>query len=132
MSRVRLQAISKSYDSHRIVDGLELDVSAGERIVLWGPSGCGKTTVLRLIAGLEIPDTGVIEIDGKIVADDGRNVVEPELRNIGMVFQDLALWPHMTVRHHLEFAVRYRTQVNEPTAVRVREMLQLVRLIDHA
>ncbi len=101
--------------------------------MLVGPSGCGKTTVLRLLAGLEVPTSGAISIDGMLVAEHGRNLVEPEQRHIGMVFQDLALWPHMTVYQHLEFALRYDTR-NKPTdrPVRIREVLQMVRLADRA
>src|SRR5215813_6390281 len=130
MSDLRVEDISKSYAARAAVDRVHMEVAAGDRIVLWGPSGCGKTTLLRLIAGLEIPDSGAIEIGHRIVAEAGRNVIEPELRNIGMVFQDLALWPHMTVREHLEFALRYRKQGNEQVAARVHEMLRLVRLTD--
>ena len=133
MSALELRAVSKAYDVCRVLDGLSVSVGVGARVALLGPSGCGKTTVLRLIAGLEVPDAGAIRIDGLLAAADGRNLIEPERRRIGMVFQDLALWPHMTVSQHLEFALRYgaKTEAAERPN-RIREVLQMVRLYDRA
>jgi len=96
--------------------------------VLFGPSGCGKTTVLRLLAGLEAPDDGEIRIDGRVVARVGRNLVPPEKRDVGMVFQDLALWPHMTVRQNLMFGLNARGVPKREADVRVRELLERVGL----
>jgi iron(III) transport system ATP-binding protein len=133
MSAIELRAVSKAYNGRTVVDALSASVERGERVVLLGPSGCGKTTVLRLVAGLEVPDSGAISIDGIPVAAGGRNLVEPEQRHIGMVFQDLALWPHMAVSHHLEFALRYDLQ-SKPTdrPARIREVLEMVRLADRS
>src|SRR3954447_26285704 len=81
------------------VDDVSFRVSAGEIVVLLGPSGCGKTTTLRCVAGLEHPTAGVISIGGNVVSAPDRGVLTPpRLRNIGMVFQSYAVWPHMTVR----------------------------------
>jgi iron(III) transport system ATP-binding protein len=89
--------------------------------------------VLRLIAGLEVPDAGTIRIDGLLAATDGRNLIDPERRRIGLVFQDLALWPHMTVSQHLEFALRYGAKIGPAERPnRIREVLQMVRLYDRA
>jgi ABC-type Fe3+/spermidine/putrescine transport system ATPase subunit len=133
MSAIELRAVSKAYGGRAVVDGISASVERGERVVLLGPSGCGKTTVLRLVAGLEVPDSGTISIDGSRVAEDGRNLVPPEQRHVGMVFQDLALWPNMTVYEHLEFALRYDRR-NKPTdrLVRIREVLEMVRMADRA
>ncbi|MBI3530844.1 MAG: ABC transporter ATP-binding protein [Betaproteobacteria bacterium] len=133
MSAIELRAVSKAYNSHTVADAISVSVERGERVVLLGPSGCGKTTVLRLVAGLEVPDSGAISINGIRVAEDGRNLVEPEQRHIGMVFQDLALWPHMTVFQHLEFALRY-DKLNKlaDTPNRILEVLEMVRLADRA
>ena len=133
MSAIELRAVSKIYNGHTVVDAISVSVERGERVVLLGPSGCGKTTVLRLMAGLEVPDSGVISINGSQVAIDGRNLIEPEQRHIGMVFQDLALWPHMTVSQHLEFVLRYdeRSKLADRPA-RIREMLQMVRMANRA
>jgi ABC-type Fe3+/spermidine/putrescine transport system ATPase subunit len=133
MSTIELRAVSKAYNGRSVIDGLSVSVERGERVAVVGPSGCGKTTLLRLVAGLEIPTAGAISIDAALVSDRGRNLVEPEQRRIGMVFQDLALWPNMTVYQHLDFALRYGRR-NKPTdrPVRIREALQMVRMADRA
>ena len=133
MSAIELRAVSKIYNGRTVVDAFSLSVERGERVALVGPSGCGKTTLLRLVAGLEIPSSGAISIDATLVAERGRNLVEPEQRHIGMVFQDLALWPNMTVYQHLDFALRYDKR-NKPSdrPVRIREALQMVRMADRA
>ena len=128
-----MREVSKTYNRRTVVEGFSASVERGERVVLVGPSGCGKTTVLRLLAGLEVPSSGAISIDGTLVAERGRNLVEPEQRHIGMVFQDLALWPHMTVYEHLEFALRYdKRNKRADRPVRIREVLQMVRMADRA
>jgi ABC-type Fe3+/spermidine/putrescine transport system ATPase subunit len=133
MSTIELRAVSKAYNSRTVVDGFSASIERGERVVLLGPSGCGKTTVLRLVAGLEVPDSGAITINGGVVAEGGRNRVEPERRDIGMVFQDLALWPHMTVAQHLEFALRYSVLFKPADRpARIREVLEMVRMADRA
>ncbi len=133
MSAIELHAVSKSYNGRRVVDELTASLEPGERVVLFGPSGCGKTTALRLIAGLEVPDSGTVSIGGTKVAENGRNLVEPEKRRIGMVFQDLALWPHMSVSQHLEFVLRYdpRTRPAHRPA-RIHAMLELVHMSERA
>jgi iron(III) transport system ATP-binding protein len=133
MTTIELHAVSKAYNSRNGVDRISMSIERGERVVLLGPSGCGKTTVLRLVAGLEVPDTGTISISGRVVAEGGRNLLEPEQRHIGMVFQDLALWPHMAVFEHLEFALRYdRRNRGADRPARIREVLEMVRLADRA
>jgi iron(III) transport system ATP-binding protein len=133
MSTIEMRAVSKTYDGRAVVARFSASVERGERVALVGPSGCGKTTVLRLLAGLEVPSSGAISIDATLVAEQGRNLVEPEERHIGMVFQDLALWPHMTVREHLDFALRYDRR-NKPAdrSARIRAVLQTVRMADRA
>jgi ABC-type Fe3+/spermidine/putrescine transport system ATPase subunit len=133
MNAIELRAVSKAYDGRIAIDEISMSVERGERVALVGPSGCGKTTVLRLVAGLEVPDSGAIRIDGRLVAERGRNLVEPEQRHVGMVFQDLALWPNMTVYEHLEFALRYNRR-SKPTdrSIRIREVLAMVRMTERA
>ena len=133
MSAIELRDVLKTYNGRRVVNGISVSVERNERVVLLGLSGCGKTTVLRLVAGLEVPDSGAISIDGNEVAVGGRNLIEPEQRHIGMVFQDLALWPQMTVFQHLQFALRY-DKLNMPTdrPRRIQEVLEMVRLADRA
>jgi ABC-type Fe3+/spermidine/putrescine transport system ATPase subunit len=133
VSAIDLRCVSKRYRGHTAVNDILMSVEAGERVVLLGPSGCGKTTVLRLVSGLEVPDSGAIRLNAKLVAQDGRMCVAPERRHIGMVFQDLALWPHMTVSQHLEFALRYDTRT--PPAdrpARIRLVLEMVWMADRA
>lgn len=133
MSAIELRNVSKAYNGRMAVDGTSALLESGERIAILGPSGCGKTTLLRLLAGLEVPDSGVIYIDGKEVAADGRNLIEPEQRRIGMVFQDLALWPHMTVLQHLEFALRYDMRNNPADKrTRIQEIMEMVRMESRA
>jgi iron(III) transport system ATP-binding protein len=133
MSAIELRTVSKAYEGRTVVEQISVSVQRGERVALLGPSGCGKTTVLRLVAGLEVPDSGTILIDGRPVAEGGRNLVEPEQRHIGLVFQDLALWPHMTVSQHLDFALRYGTPVDPAhRPARIQETLEMVRMADRA
>ncbi len=131
MSMIEFRAVSKNYHGRRAVDALSLKIQSGERVVLFGPSGCGKSTVLHLIAGLIVPDSGDILINGELVATASRNLREPGQRRIGMVFQDLALWPHMTVAENIEFGLRARGTPDKQRKQRVREMVELVRLGDY-
>ncbi len=131
MPIISFDRVSKSYGDQQAVREFSLAVEKGERVVLLGPSGCGKTTVLRLLAGFLAPDAGRIEIDGEVVAADGRNFKEPEDRGLGMVFQDLALWPHLTVRGNLEFGLKAKGLPKRERAEKVREMLDLVQLVSY-
>lgn len=131
MSMIEFRAVSKIYRGRRVIDALTLQVEAGERVVLFGPSGCGKSTMLLLIAGLVAPDSGDILIDGQIVASNGKNRCEPQQRGIGMVFQDLALWPHMTVAENIEFGLRAKRVPSEERKRRVVEIAGVVGLGDY-
>ncbi len=128
MNHIELDGVSKTFGDRVVLSDLSLQIEKAERLVLFGPSGSGKTTVLRLVAGLEVPDKGEIRIEGRIVASAGKNLVPPEKRNVGMVFQDLALWPHMTVQQSLMFGLTARKVEKRETEVRIREMLRLVGL----
>ncbi len=128
MSYIDLDRVSKSFGARVAINQLSLHIERMERLVLFGPSGCGKTTVLRLLAGLEVPEQGSIRIDGRLVASAGTNIVPPERRDLGMVFQDLALWPHMTVQQNLMFGLNARGVPKREAHTRVREMLQRVGL----
>ena len=104
MAAITLEGVSKMYPGgHAAVDSIDLDVSDGELLVLVGPSGCGKSTLLRLIAGLETPSAGCVRIDGRDVTQ-----MEPQLRDVAMVFQSYALYPHMTVYDNLAYGLRMR------------------------
>jgi iron(III) transport system ATP-binding protein len=128
VSYIEVDHVSKSFGERVAINQLSLHIEKSERLVLFGPSGCGKTTVLRLLAGLEIPEQGSIRIDGRVVASSGKNLVPPEKRDLGMVFQDLALWPHMTVQQNLMFGLNARRVQKREADARVREMLQRVGL----
>ena len=128
MSYIDVDRVSKSFGTRVAINQLSLHIERPERLVLFGPSGCGKTTILRLLAGLEVPEQGSIRIDGRVVASAGKNLVPPERRDLGMVFQDLALWPHMTVQQNLMFGLNVRRVQKHEAEARVREMLQRVGL----
>jgi ABC-type sugar transport system ATPase subunit len=128
---IELRGVSKDYNGRHAIANVSLEVRTGERVVLFGPSGCGKSTVLHLIAGLALPDAGEILIDEELVAKAGENLRDPRERGIGMVFQDLALWPHMTVGENIEFGLKAKHIPCEQRARRVREIVALVRLGDY-
>jgi len=123
MASVSLHNISKVYGNTRIVDDANLTVNEGELVVLLGPSGCGKTTTLRMVAGFVQPSDGSILIGGEDVT-----YMAPRLRNIGMVFQDYALFPHMTVAENIAFGLRQRRVGRAAIAARVAELLDLIQM----
>jgi ABC-type Fe3+/spermidine/putrescine transport system ATPase subunit len=128
MSAIEFQGVSKRYDDRAAVDGLSFRIEEGERVVVHGPSGCGKTTVLRLVAGFLAPDVGKVFVGGKVVAYDGTILISPEQRHLGMVFQDLALWPHLTVAQNLDFALKAQRLAGEIRRQRITDMLARVHL----
>jgi ABC-type Fe3+/spermidine/putrescine transport system ATPase subunit len=128
---IAFQSVSKSYNGHSAVQDFSISVEMGERIVILGPSGCGKTTVLRLLAGFVTPDAGTIRIGEETVAQDGQNLREPEERDLGMVFQDLALWPHLSVRGNLEFGLLAKRIPSTERKRRIMEMLRLVEMEEY-
>ncbi len=122
-----LTDLHRHYGDVRAVDGVTVRVQAGERFVLLGPSGSGKTTILRLIAGFDAPTSGSVVLDGQSV--DG---LPPERRNVGVVFQDYALFPHRTVAQNIEFGLRMRKVDKAARRQRVGELLDLVGLTREA
>lgn len=127
--RLEVSNLNKSYGRNHVVKGISLTVETGEFVVILGPSGCGKTTTLRCLAGLEKPTDGRIRIGEQTVFDEGGVVfVPPEKRNIGMIFQSYALWPHMTVYQNVVFPFEARGRKGEDVRKRVREVLALVGL----
>jgi iron(III) transport system ATP-binding protein len=124
-SMIRVERVSKSFGSVRAVQDVTLQIGRGEFVALLGPSGCGKTTLLRLIAGFEAPDAGSVRIGDAVVA--GGPWVPPERRHVGMVFQDYALFPHLTVARNVGYGLPRGNR-----AARVAEALALVGLGDHA
>lgn len=123
---VRLRAVKKTYKDVVAVEQVDLDVRQGEFFTLLGPSGSGKTTTLRLIAGFEKPDSGVVELSGADVTG-----LPPYARDINTVFQDYALFPHMTVAENIAYGLQAKGVAREETATRVTEALRMVRLADY-
>ena len=121
----------KIYRGRRVINALSFMIEAGQRIVLFGPSGCGKSTTLLLIAGLVAPDAGEIRIDGKVVSTAGRIHAAPQSRVVGMVFQDLALWPHMRVAENIGFGLRARRVPSSECRQRISDIAKLVGLGDY-
>jgi ABC-type Fe3+/spermidine/putrescine transport system ATPase subunit len=129
MPRIELKALSKRFGTVEALPPTTLAISAGECLCLFGPSGCGKTTLLRLVAGLETPSTGEVLFDEKQVSGD-TFFVPPRERDVGMVFQDFALWPHMPVQRHLNFVLADTKLSKAQREVRTNELLDLCRLND--
>ena len=123
MSQVTFQKVRKEYANFVALETLDLTVNEGEFLTLLGPSGCGKTTTLRLIAGFLEPTSGRILIDGEDVTG-----LPPQKRGIGMVFQDYALFPHLTIGENIAFGLTERGVAKDKVRARVRELLELVRL----
>ncbi|MDX1510636.1 MAG: ABC transporter ATP-binding protein [Nitriliruptorales bacterium] len=120
---VRLAGVRKSFDGTVANDDLTLDVRGREVLALLGPSGCGKSTTLRLIAGLLVPDAGTVEIRGRVVAGPG-TWVSPEDRHVGLVFQDYALFPHLSVTDNVAFGLKHLSR--DARRLRVADVLTLV------
>ncbi|WP_227355189.1 ABC transporter ATP-binding protein [Haladaptatus salinisoli] len=127
MAVLTLEHVTKAFTGSKkdvvAVDDVSIDIADGEFLVLVGPSGCGKTTVLRMIAGLEVPTDGEIRLDGKVINDES-----PKNRNIAMVFQNYALYPHMTVRENMRFGLEESADI--PDAEMERKVRETAELLD--
>ncbi len=123
MSDLNLRDVRKSYGNLEIIKGVSLDIKSGEFVVFVGPSGCGKSTLLRMIAGLEDITSGQLDIGGTVMND-----VDPSKRGIAMVFQSYALYPHMTVRENMGFALRFAGMPKDEVARQVDEAARILEL----
>jgi len=123
MPLLRIEGVAKKFGTFRAVDGVSLDIAAGEFFALLGPSGCGKTTLLRMLAGFETPDEGRILLGGKDIAH-----VLPHERPVNMMFQNYALFPHLSVRDNIAFGLRRARMTRADMDARVAEMIALVKL----
>jgi iron(III) transport system ATP-binding protein len=135
MPEIVLENLVKTYgkSARPAVDGVNLTVADGEFMCLLGPSGCGKTTILRMIAGIEHASGGTIAINGKPVDCVERGVfVPPEKRHVGLVFQNYALWPHMTVARNVDFGLRLQHVDAAERDLRCRDVMSKLRIIDYA
>ena len=126
MAGVELRNINKQYGHLRVTHDVNIDVRDGEFLVLVGPSGCGKSTLLRMIAGLEEITEGTVSIGGRVVND-----ISPKERDIAMVFQNYALYPHMTVHQNMGFSLKLRGEKSAEIDRRVREAAQILGLADY-
>ena len=118
--------LSVSFDDNHVLDGFNLDLQSGDIFALLGDSGSGKSSALRFIAGLESASNGRVALDGNNLSLDGNHSVKPELREIGMVFQDYALFPHMTVFQNISFGIDYLSKKEK--IERVQTLLELISL----
>jgi iron(III) transport system ATP-binding protein len=126
---LELDGVTREFGPEAAVEDFSLSVREGELLTLLGPSGCGKTTTLRLVAGLDEPTAGTVSVAGRVVAGDG-TFVAPEDRDVGLVFQDFALFPHLTVAENVAFGIDDWSA--EERAARVDELLELVEMTDHS
>ncbi len=122
-SLLRIRGLSKSYDDTQILKGIDLDIYDGEFLTLLGPSGCGKTTLLRLIGGFEMPDTGSMQLDGVDITS-----LPAEKRPINTVFQQYALFPHMSVFDNIAYGLKLKKVPKDEIKTRVKEALEMVQL----
>lgn len=128
---IAVRGLRHAFNGHTVLEGVDLDVPAGTVLALLGPSGCGKSTLLKSLAGLLRPQAGSIAF-GDAVVCDARRHEPPEHRSLGMVFQDYALWPHMSVAGNVGFPLEMRGVARRERPARVQEALALVGLGEHA
>ena len=127
MEIIRIEGIAKSYGSHQVHKDLSLSIEKGECFTLLGPSGCGKTVLLRLIAGFETPDAGRISIDNTVVSDPAAGIyIPPDSRGLGVVFQDYAVWPHMSVFENVAYPLKIAKRPKDEIRNRVMESIEMV------
>ncbi|MGW9527936.1 ABC transporter ATP-binding protein [Paenibacillus terrae] len=126
-SILKLKGVSKSFGGQQVLQPISFEVKEGERICILGPSGCGKSTLLQMVAGLLRVDAGEVEIDG-VSVERGKHFIPPENRPINMVFQDYALWPHMTVKQNIEYGMKRRKIAKEQMYNRLGRLQSLLKL----
>ena len=129
MAVVSLHGLTKKFTETAAVDGLDLEIGDGEFVSLLGPSGCGKTTTLRLIAGFLQPEGGEICVDGKAISSAAL-LVPPERRNMSMIFQSYAVWPHMTVAQNVAYGLKFKKLARQDIDAKVAKLLSVVHLAE--
>ncbi len=124
---IKVENVAKGYAKHQVLQNLNLGIKKGECFTLLGPSGCGKTVLIRLIAGHEVPDSGKISIDNTVVADSASGeYIPPERRGLGIVFQDYAVWPHMTVYENIAYPLKMEKRPKDEIDKLVMDMVEIV------
>jgi iron(III) transport system ATP-binding protein len=129
MAIVSLRGLTKKFTDAAAVDQLHLEIGDGEFVSLLGPSGCGKTTTLRLLAGFLQPDAGEIRVDGNVVSSAAL-LVPPERRNMSMIFQSYAVWPHMTVAQNVAYGLKFKKLSKQDVDAKVTKLLDVVHLAE--
>ena len=133
MANVRFENITVGYGDHMILKDFSLEVASGQIVCLVGPSGCGKTTLVRALLGLNKPETGSITVGDKVLFDAKKHINVPaEKRNIGIVFQDYAVWPHMTVIENVSYPLKKQRRPKEEIHKRAMHALEQVRMTEYA
>jgi ABC-type sugar transport system ATPase subunit len=132
MNAVEIKHLSKCFDKKEVISDISFDVEKGQLLALLGPSGCGKTTTLRVIAGLGTPNDGEIWIEGTLASHGSKSLIPQRLRHIGMVFQDLTLWPHMTVCENIEFGLKTKGLAKAERRKKIDAVLTKVKMQKYA
>src|SRR6266516_3233482 len=133
MPEIQVESLVKEFAENRALNDVSFQVEEGELFTLLGPSGCGKSTTLMSIAGFQTPEAGRIAVGGDVFYDAAKRVnVAAERRNLGIVFQSYAVWPHMTVFDNLAFPLRVRKMKRAAIRARVLEVLELVEMAQFA
>lgn len=128
MNKISLEHIAHRYGDKKVLDDISVSFAEAKNTCILGPSGCGKTTILRLIAGLEAPEKGIIKINETVATENEKIRIPPHKRKIGFVFQDLALWPHFTVFRNIAFGLKDRKE--EQISDKVNQLLDLFGIAD--
>lgn len=129
-SALSLRGVQHTFAANKVVKGIDLDIAPGEVVCLLGPSGCGKTTLLRIAAGLEVVQEGAVNLDGQSIARPGKRHVPPEKRNVGLAFQDSALFPHLSVLENVTFGLKHLPSAQR--RARALELLAQLGMADYA
>ncbi|OON98467.1 MAG: ABC transporter [Epulopiscium sp. Nele67-Bin004] len=124
---LKIENLQKDFGKTKVLKGVNLDIKEGEIISVLGPSGCGKSTMLRIISGILPPDEGVITLSGNVISDKKKSV-PTEKRDMNMVFQDFALWPHMSVKDNITFGLKVRKVSTQETEERLNKLIELLKL----
>lgn len=128
MARINLDSVSKAYGKNKVFENLSLTLEHGECFTLLGPSGCGKTVLLRLLAGFENPDSGSVSIGNETVANAGGECLPPDRRDIGVVFQDYAVWPHMTVLQNVAYPLKIAKAPKDEQVKKAMAAIEMVNM----
>ncbi|HBP79995.1 MAG TPA: ABC transporter ATP-binding protein, partial [Halomonas sp.] len=129
-SALSLRDVQHTFAANKVVKGIDLDIAQGEVVCLLGPSGCGKTTLLRIAAGLEVVQEGTVSLEGQAIAAPGKRHVPPEKRNVGLAFQDSALFPHLSVLENVTFGLKHLP--SSQRRERALELLTQLGMADYA